>query len=144
MSKYKYECVIEQKSICNEDSVFPAMKELVNGGMSVKAAAKFVEEDSKGQVTLNRARAVYRRRSKGVVAGHSLKQRKTVKAENDNVFVKWNLAVNECLDFGSKILNKEVSWKTKEERKVVQDCFKSIDGFLKLFVDKVRKGKIPL
>jgi len=143
MSKYKYECVIEQVAICNDDSVYPAMRELVEKeGMSVRAAAKFVERDSDGRVTQDKAREAYRQRTKGGSETRPLKRRNTVKVENVNVFDKWNKAMNKCLDFGSKILNNEVSWKTSEEKKAVQDCFESVDKFLRLYAGKVKGGKV--
>lgn len=50
--------------ICNEEDIYPAMKQLVEiEGLSVNAAAKFIHEDSGGQVTKNRAEMVYRRRT---------------------------------------------------------------------------------
>jgi hypothetical protein len=64
MSHYEYGCV--QEIICNENNVFPAMRDLIeNNGMSVKGAARFVHEDSGGKVTEERARQVYIRRRRG-------------------------------------------------------------------------------
>jgi hypothetical protein len=63
MSHYDYGCV--QEVICNENNVYPAMKDLVEvHHMSVKGAARFVHEDSGGKVTEERARQVYIRRTK--------------------------------------------------------------------------------
>jgi len=59
---YKYGC----KSICNDQDIFPAMRDLVTvHQMSVKGAARFVHEDSGGKITEERARMVYRRRTGG-------------------------------------------------------------------------------
>lgn len=58
-TEYKYGCEV----ICNENDIYPAMKDLVeNKGMSVNAAAKFVHEDSGGEVTVRRAVQVYHTR----------------------------------------------------------------------------------
>lgn len=55
-SRFDYECTV----VCNEETVYPAMAELVKKeGMSVKAAARSIEEDSGGQVTAKRAEHVY-------------------------------------------------------------------------------------
>ena len=141
MSMYKYECVIERKTVCNDDSVFPAMRDLVEKeGMTVRAAAKFVEDDSGGQVTLNRAKGVYLRRSGS--ANRPLKRRNTVDVENVNVFVRWNAAMNKCLDFGSKILNGEVSWESEKEKRVIRDCLGSVDEFSKLCAKKVKRKRL--
>ena len=164
MSKYKYGC----ETVCNAGDVFPAMKDLVDGGMSVYDAAMFVEKDSKGQVTKDRAYKVYKRRvgktmSRDIVEGSkgkSLKDSKDKDLEGSDLLqptcskplvkglgdagniIKWTEAMNKCLDFGSKILNGKISLDTHEKKKVVQGCFKSIYVLSKLYVDKVEKGKI--
>jgi len=59
-TEYRYGCQV----ICNENDIYPAMKDLVeNKGMSVNAAAKFVHKDSSGEVTKGRAEQVYLRRT---------------------------------------------------------------------------------
>ncbi|MHC4183581.1 MAG: hypothetical protein ACYSR0_09555 [Planctomycetota bacterium] len=61
MARFDYKC--ETEVICNDNNIFPAMKELVEKeGMPVQTAAKFVEKDSKGMVSMDRASAVYRHR----------------------------------------------------------------------------------
>lgn len=57
-------------------------------------------------------------------------------------FDRWNSAMNRCLDFGSGILNGKISWKTEEEKRIVQVCFESIDEFMKLYAEKARTKKI--
>ena len=141
MARFNYDCKLKQVSICNDESIFPAMRELVEKeGMTVRGAAALIEDDSKGQVTLNRAKGVYLRRSGS--ANRPLKRRDTVNVKNVNVFARWSEAMNKCLDFGSKILNDEVSWETSEEKRAVQDCFESVDKFLRLYGDKVAKKEI--
>lgn len=62
MARFEYGC--ETEVICNDNNIFPAMKTLVEDeGLSVKAAARFVEEDSRGRVSRDRAESVYRRRA---------------------------------------------------------------------------------
>jgi len=61
MSRFEYGC----KIICNENDVFPAMRQLVEEeGRSIRSAAMFINKDSSGQVTPGRADQVYRRRTK--------------------------------------------------------------------------------
>ena len=64
MPRFDYEC--ESEMICNENAIYPAMRALVEGEeMTVREAGRFIEEDSEGRVTENRARAVYYRRTEG-------------------------------------------------------------------------------
>lgn len=64
MARFEYEC--EEKVICNNDTIFPAMKTLVEDeGMSIREASRFIKEDSDGKVTEGRARMVYQRRTTG-------------------------------------------------------------------------------
>lgn len=52
----------EAKYYCNEQAVYPAMKELVEVvGMDVRTAAREIKKITKGGVTVDRARDVYRR-----------------------------------------------------------------------------------
>lgn len=68
MAEYQYGC----ETICNEKDIFPAMKDLVeNKGMNVNAAAKFIHDDSKCQVTQARAEHVYRSRTPPLHKGNS-------------------------------------------------------------------------
>jgi hypothetical protein len=75
MSEYNYGC----QMICNDQDVYPAMRDLVeNKGMTVKGAARFVHKDSDGQVSPGRAEQVYIRRKPATdVAGDTPSRKQT-------------------------------------------------------------------
>lgn len=51
------------ETICNEREIFPSMRELVEkDGMSIRFAAKFINQNSSGLVIVNRAEQAYHRR----------------------------------------------------------------------------------
>jgi len=61
MAQYNYNCVTEV--ICNDNNIFPAMKELIEAeNMNPNQASIFIEEDSDGKVTRGRALMVWQRR----------------------------------------------------------------------------------
>ena len=93
---YDYEC--ETKVICNEETVYPRMRQFVEEeGLSVNAAAEKVNEESGKKVTVGKARLAYIRRCTHVQPDNAIaaKVRQMVVSEPhrlfvlDDLWVKW-------------------------------------------------------
>lgn len=149
MSEYNYDC----KVFCNDGAIYPAMYDLVkNKEMSVNAAAKFVHEDSGGQVSVRRAAQVYENRTPSLhkeSAKPTKKQTKEgVKLQLDNVTKeikagkvsdddtkKVGDAIAEAIDKGTsaKRVGTRVATAVKKADKKFQPVeLKPIDNFYRL------------
>jgi hypothetical protein len=130
MSRFNYGC----KIICNENDIYPAMKQLIEKEkMTIKGAAKFLNEDSGGQVTVERARGVWNRRKKG--ESHAAPDNET-----DAVKASWDFK-NACQDFGitdEEEKDKLAKWIARNRRKNLR---KSVKQYTKERANKQAEKK---
>jgi hypothetical protein len=115
MPEFNYEC--KATTVCNDNSIFPAMRELIEDrGMNPHQASKFIEEDSDGKISAKRAEGVWQRRNSTRVESKP----------NQNRFWK---SVGDKLNKLSDTISEKAEFPIRVNPEIEQDLRTAVDRF---------------
>ena len=119
MSEFNYEC--KATTICNNNSIFPVMRELIEDrGMNPHQASIFIEEDSGGKISAKRAEGVWQRRNSTRVESKLTNQNRLWKSIENNL--------NKLCDR----ISEKAEFPIKVDPEIEQDLRTAVDRFNKI------------